>query len=190
MREECVWPVGDGRLAVRRGDLTRAESAAIVNAANSSLLGGGGVDGAIHRAAGPRLLAACKAIAAERGPLPPGRAVITPGFDLPARFVIHTVGPIWQGGGCGEPDVLASAYDESLRLAAENGLSDISFPAISCGVYGYPVALAAPLAIGRLTAALAAGLVAEAAMVLFSTEAFQTWAGCARDALGNPSDHP
>ena len=92
--------------------------------------------------------------------------------------------------GCGEPDVLASAYDESLRLAAEHELADISFPAISCGVYGYPVALAAPLAIGRLTAALAAGLVAEAAMVLFSAAAFETWAECARDALGNPADHP
>jgi O-acetyl-ADP-ribose deacetylase (regulator of RNase III) len=117
-----------------------------VNAANSSLMGGGGVDGAIHRAAGPELLTACKAI----GGCPTGQARITPGFRLPARYVIHTVGPVWRGGGAGEDALLASCYRESLRLAEGHALASIAFPAISTGIYGFPPERAAPIAVATL----------------------------------------
>ncbi len=130
------------------GDITSMAVDAIVTAANSGLMGGGGVDGAIHRKAGPQLLEACKTIRATTHPdgLPTGQAVITPGFHLPAKFVIHTVGPVWHGGGQGEPGLLADCYRNSLQLAAENGMHTIAFPAISTGVYGYPKDLAAPVA--------------------------------------------
>lgn len=186
MNAALVWRVGNARLFVRQGDLTRMTTDAIVNAANSSLLGGGGVDGAIHRASGPKLLAACKAIVAERGPLPPGRAVITPGFNLTARHVIHTVGPIWRGGTSNEPALLASCYDECLRLAADHSLLSVAFPAVSCGVYGYPVDLAAPLALSRITTGLEAGLAKLAGMVLFSEAAFDLWTDAAQNLLGIP----
>lgn len=130
-----------------QGDITRLKVDAIVNAANSSLLGGGGVDGAIHRSAGPELLEACQAIRARQGGCKTGKAVRTPGFKLPARFVIHTVGPVWRGGGEGEPEALASCYRESLSLAAEAGCRSIAFPAISTGIYGFPGELAARIAV-------------------------------------------
>lgn len=139
------------RLVALQGDITRQEVDAIVNAANSSLMGGGGVDGAIHRAGGPRILEECRAIVARQGPLPPGRAVITTGGRLPARWVIHTVGPIWRGGGHGEPETLRSAYRSALALAVERGLESIAFPSISTGAYGYPVELAAPVALQAVT---------------------------------------
>ena len=139
--------IGPGRLEIARGDLTRERVGAIVNAANSSLLGGGGVDGAIHRAGGPAILEECRAIRARRGSLPPGQAVITTGGALPARRVIHTVGPVWGGGRSGEPDTLASCYRSSLALAEEEGLESVAFPSISTGAFGYPIEEAAPVAL-------------------------------------------
>jgi O-acetyl-ADP-ribose deacetylase len=149
-----VRTIGPARLEVVRGDLTREKVDAIVNAANSSLLGGGGVDGAIHRAGGPAILEECRAIRARRGPLPPGEAVITTGGALPARRVIHTVGPVWGDGVSGEPETLASCYRSSLALADGEGLASIAFPSISTGAFGYPIEEAAPVALRVIADAL------------------------------------
>lgn len=135
------------KLRLKQGDITRESADAIVNAANSSLMGGGGVDGAIHRAGGPAILEECKKIVARQGPLPTGKAVITTGGNLPAKHVIHTVGPIWHGGNHNEAELLASAYRESLELAIEKNLATVSFPSISSGAYGYPVEEAARVAL-------------------------------------------
>ena len=140
-----------GRMRAVEANITTLAVDAIVNAANTSLLGGGGVDGAIHRAAGPALLAACRKL----GGCPTGQARITDGYLLPARHVIHTVGPIWPGGGAGEAELLASCYRETLRIAVAHNVRRIAFPAISCGVYGYPIAAATRIAVTEVSAGLA-----------------------------------
>ena len=139
---------------VVHADITVLDIDAVVNAANERMLGGGGVDGAIHQAAGPRLLAACRAIPEVRPGVrcPTGEARITPGFGLPARHVVHTVGPVWRGGAAGEADLLASAYRSSLALAAEHGLGTVAFPVLSTGVYGYPADAAARVAVETVRA--------------------------------------
>jgi O-acetyl-ADP-ribose deacetylase (regulator of RNase III) len=148
-----------------RGDITEQDTDAIVNAANPSLLGGGGVDGAIHRAAGPALLAECRAL----GGCPTGEARITGGYLLKSKYVIHTVGPVWQGGGAGEEELLAACYRSALALARQRGLASVAFPSISTGVYGYPIERAAPVALGTVRACTADGVgIALVRFVCFS----------------------
>ena len=147
-------------IEVVRADITTLDVDAIVNAANERLLGGGGVDGAIHRAAGRELLAACRQIPEVRPGVrcPTGEARLTPGFRLPARHVIHTVGPVWHGGSRGEPELLASCYRNSMALARDAGVRSIAFPAISCGIYGYPIDAAATIAVREVRACLDRGM--------------------------------
>jgi len=155
------------RIRVLQADITRLTIDAIVNAANSTLLGGGGVDGAIHRAAGPELRAHC----ATQGGCPTGEARITPGFRLPAKYIIHTVGPVWHGGRHGEAELLAACYRRSFALAAEHGVRSIAFPAISCGVYGYPKAEAAQIAVAECRRAMAENsALLEVILVAFDEE--------------------
>ena len=164
--------VGEARLRLVQGDITEQAVDAVVNAANSSLLGGGGVDGAIHRRGGPAILEACRRVRADAWPdgLPTGRAVATPAGRLPAGAVIHTVGPRWKGGERGEAELLASAYRESLAVAADEGWRTVAFPSISTGVYGYPVEEAAAVAVTTVLAVLRErpGAFDEVRMVLFS----------------------
>lgn len=165
--------IGGKNLRLLRGDITREDVDAIVNAANSTLMGGGGVDGAIHRAGGPQILEECKQIRALSGQLPPGQAVITGGGNLKAQYVIHTVGPIWRDGSCNENATLASAYLESLKLAAQYELKIVSFPSISTGAYGFPLDKAAPIAINTAIEFLKEdNSVTEIRFVLFDAFAF------------------
>ena len=170
------------------GDITRETCDAIVNAANSSLMGGGGVDGAIHRAGGPALLEACKAIVDRQGRLPAGQAVPTPGGLLAARYVIHTVGPVWSGGNRNEPVTLARCHSESIRVADELQLRTVAFPAISTGIYGYPIDLAAKVAIASTAESLEKTQhVREVKFVLFNGGALQHFSDAARQYAENKS---
>ena len=160
------------RIDVVKADITRLTVDAIVNAANSSLLGGGVVDGAIHRAAGPELLAECRLLHG----CPTGQAKITRGYRLPAKHVIHTVGPIWDGGTFGEPELLARCYRECFRIARENRLKTLAFPAISCGIYGYPIPEATAIAVRETRAALAANpLIEQVTFACFGDEVYSAY---------------
>jgi O-acetyl-ADP-ribose deacetylase (regulator of RNase III) len=162
----------NAEIAIVRGDITKLEVDAIVNAANATLLGGGGVDGAIHRAAGPDLLAECRRL----GGCQPGEAKLTRGHRLPAPFVIHTVGPVWRGGKSGEADTLANCYRNSLKLAVENGIRTVAFPAISCGAYGYPIKEAAQIAVKTTGEFLATTDVIEKVIfVLWSEDVYEAY---------------
>lgn len=156
------------RVVLVKGDITNQNTEAIVNAANSTLLGGGGVDGAIHRAGGPKILEECKQIRAVQGGCPTGEAVITTGGNLPARYVIHTVGPIWSGGASNEDELLQLAYYNSLALAREHQIETIAFPSISTGAYNFPIARAAQIALSTIREELDKGDFAEIRFVLFS----------------------
>jgi O-acetyl-ADP-ribose deacetylase (regulator of RNase III) len=159
-------------IEIVRGDITTCEVDAIVNAANTTLLGGGGVDGAIHRAAGPELLAECRTL----GGCQSGEAKITRGYRLPARFVIHTVGPVWHGGKHGEPETLANCYRNSLQVAVENGIKTLAFPAISCGAYGYPIEEAAQIALKTTREFLANdSMIEKVIFALFSKDLYEAY---------------
>jgi len=168
--------VNNTRILLKRDDITKQDTEAIVNAANSSLLGGGGVDGAIHRVGGPQILEECKQIRARQGGCPTGEAVITTGGKLPARYVIHTVGPVWHGGRHGEADLLRNAYKNSLLLAKEKGIRSISFPSISTGAYRFPIEQAAGIAVSSVKEFAAQNVIpAEIRFVLFSDEVLQVY---------------
>ncbi len=182
---EKKFKIGSKHIIIVQGDITKAEVDAIVNAANSQLAGGGGVDGAIHRAAGPKLLEAGRKYVQENGPLPTGEAIITPGFNLKAKYVIHTVGPIYKGGKNNEPKLLANAYKNSLMVAHKNNLTSIAFPAISCGVYGYPREEAAKIAISTIKEHLPSTVIEKCYFYLFSEDMYLLWAEVAEEVVGN-----
>ncbi|UCG52455.1 MAG: O-acetyl-ADP-ribose deacetylase [Candidatus Latescibacterota bacterium] len=167
--------IGNTRIVTVRGDITQQDTDAIVNAANSTLMGGGGVDGAIHRAGGAKILEECKEIIDEIGSCPTGEAVITTGGNLKAKYVVHTVGPVWHGGTQGEPDLLANAYRNSLAAARPKGVRTISFPSISTGAYRYPVAKAAEIALKTVVEVVKQTPFDEVRFVLFSEEDFKTY---------------
>lgn len=169
--------IGNTVFFLEEGDITRQETEAIVNAANSRLAGGGGVDGAIHRAGGPKIMEECRKI----GGCPTGQAVITTGGNLKAKYVIHTVGPIYRGGHQGEPDLLASAYRESLKLAEKKGIRSVAFPSLSTGAYGYPLKEAAEIAVKTVTDYLREHPVFDrVGFVLFGEEAYRAYEAAAQ----------
>ncbi len=175
--------IGQTKFSIVQGDITKQTTDAVVNAANPGLMGGGGVDGAIHRAGGSAILEECKQIVAEQGRLPTGKAVITTGGNLKARHVIHTVGPVWRGGSSHEADLLASAYRESLKVAAENNLTSVSFPSISTGVYGYPVGEASRVAVKAVVSFLKEQPTSlkEVVFVLFDSGTYQAYSSALRE---------
>ena len=176
-----------GRLVLVEGDITKQKVDAIVNAANSGLMGGGGVDGAIHRAGGPEILEECKKIIKKIGRLPPGQAVITTGGNLPAKHVIHTVGPVWNGGGHGEAETLASCYRECLELAKKHRLRTVSFPSISTGAYGYPMREAARVALKTVITVLDEEKgVDEATFVLWGKDALDAYCAVLKEPTISP----
>jgi O-acetyl-ADP-ribose deacetylase (regulator of RNase III) len=179
------FKVGKTTVRLVKGDITEIETDAIVNAANPSLMGGGGVDGAIHRKGGPRILEECKKIRAVDWPegLPTGKAVITSAGNLKAKYVIHTVGPIWYGGNRGEPELLGQAYENSLRIAVNKGLKTVAFPSISTGAYGYPVADASRVALKTVKNFLEKeDKLREVVFVLFSEHDLKIYVGAAQEA--------
>jgi O-acetyl-ADP-ribose deacetylase (regulator of RNase III) len=178
--------VGKAKVVLVQGDITRQTTEAIVNAANSGLMGGGGVDGAIHRAGGPAILEECRRIVSRIGRLDTGKAVITTGGNLKAKHVIHTVGPVWRGGNRGEAELLASAYRESLKLATGNKLKSISFPSISTGIYGYPVAEAAKVALDAVVAFLRdePNSLEEVYFVLYDSKTFEAYSARLAELAG------
>jgi O-acetyl-ADP-ribose deacetylase (regulator of RNase III) len=181
--------VGQARIRLVQGDITDQDVDAIINAANSSLMGGGGVDGAIHRKGGPRILQECKKVRAEEWPdgLPAGKAVITTGGNLKARYVIHTVGPVWRGGKSGEPELLEDAYRNSMELAARKGLKRIAFPSVSTGAYRYPIDQAARIAISTIKDFLEKkDDLVEVNLVLFSASDLQVYEVAATELFGCP----
>jgi len=172
------FQVGKAKVCLIHGDITDMDTDAIVNAANSTLMGGGGVEGAIHRKGGPKILEECKRIRKTERPegLPTGKAVITSGGNLKAKYVIHTVGPIWRGGNSGEPELLADAYRNSLKLAATKGLETIAFPSISTGVYGYPIEKACQIVLKTVKEFLEKeDHIAKVVFVLFSAHDFEVY---------------
>jgi O-acetyl-ADP-ribose deacetylase (regulator of RNase III) len=175
------------KVSIVQGDITRQATDAIVNAANPSLMGGGGVDGAIHRAGGPAILEECKKIVARQGRLSTGKAVITTGGNLKARHVIHTVGPIWHGGTGNEAELLRSAYYECLKLATENNLTSIAFPSISTGAYGYPVDEAAKIAVSTVVSFLKeqATSLKDVVFVLFDSRTYQSYCSALQTYLNH-----
>ncbi len=182
----CKFKVGRGDVRLVIGDITSLNTDAIVNAANSSLMGGGGVDGAIHRRGGPKILEECKKIRATEWPqgLPSGKAVITSAGNLKARYVIHTVGPIWSGGNCGENEILSKAYQNSLKLAVSKGLKTIAFPSISTGAYRYPIEIASQIALKTVKDFLEKeNQLDEVTFVLFSENAFEVYTNKAEEVL-------
>jgi len=169
--------VNQTRISVTQGDITAQSTDAIVNAANSSLMGGGGVDGAIHRVGGPAILEECRQIVARQGRLPTGQAVITTGGNLKAKYIIHTVGPVWHGGSRNEAELLASAYQESLKLASGNNLTSIAFPSISTGAYQYPITEAAEIAMKTVVSFVTEGdtSLKEVVFVLFNSMTYEAY---------------
>lgn len=180
------FQVGRARVCVVQGDITGMDTGAIANAANPALMGGGGVDGAIHRKGGPKILEECKRIRATEWPdgLPTGKAVITSGGNLKARYVIHTVGPVWRGGTCGEPELLAEAYRNSLRLAASKGLKTIAFPSISTGAYRYPIEKASRIVLATVKEFLEKeDKLEKVVFVLFTNHDLEIYKGAAKEIL-------
>jgi O-acetyl-ADP-ribose deacetylase (regulator of RNase III) len=185
MADTMTHTINESNLSIIQGDITVQTTDAIVNAANSGLMGGGGVDGAIHRAGGPAILEDCRKIVANQGRLPTGQAVITTAGNMPSKYVIHTVGPVWHGGTKGEPELLSSAYRESLKLAAANNLASVSFPSISTGVYGYPVDKASRVALKAVVSFLSETTsIKEVVFVLFDSRTFEAYSDTLWDMMG------